>query len=332
MAIPSETSVAEILARITQSAQTSFEGGQHKLVFRAMSSFCRVNLHDVSATTAHEIQQDIMEWVGQFEAHYSRFIPDSLISRINAAAGKDWVAIDPQTELLLNLSQELFTATQGAFDPTALPLIRLWNWKASPPMNPSESAIAAARELVGWNKVQRRPGGMFLPRKGMCLDLGGIGKEYAVDCAMTLAILRKVPNALVDFGQDVRVFGHAPGKQHWLVGLEDAHQPGKCWTGVAVTNHAVASSGDYQRSFLLNGRRYSHIVDPRTGYPAHNDVRSVSIIAPTCATAGLLATSVCILGAKEGLSLIEHRPDAAGAITTDAPKLFSARFLEYMPV
>jgi len=324
-------SASEAVARITESAQTRLEGNLHKLEFRAMSTPCRVNFHGVTAADAKEIQQDVVQWVAQFEARYSRFIPDSLISRINAAAGDHWVEIDPQTELILNLCQELYFFTRGAFDPTALPLIRLWNWKENPPVLPAADDLVAARELVGWNKVQRRPGEIFLPVKGMCLDLGGIGKEYAVDCVMNMIVRRGVHHVLVDFGQDVRVLGHAPEKAHWLIGLEDAALPGKCWAGVAVTNHAVATSGDYMRFFRINGRRYGHIIDPRTGYPALNDVRAASIIAPSCTIAGLLATSACILGAKEALDLIEMHPGAAGAITTETTKLYSRKFHEYIP-
>jgi len=331
MVSASSNSAHEVLARVAQSAQATVEHGLHKLEFRAMSTLCRVNVHGVSAAVARDFQRDVVNWTAQFEARYSRFIPDSLIGRINAAAGEHWVETDPETDRLFNLCQELFFFTRGSFDPTALPLIKLWNWKASPPVMPDDKAIQAALTLVGWNKIQRRPGGIFLPQAGMAIDLGGIGKEYAVDCVMNMAIQRGIPNVLVDFGQDVRVLGHAPDKKFWWIGLEDAKSPGKCWAGVAVTDHAVASSGDYLRHFIFNGRRYGHILDPRTGYPAFNDCRAVSIIAPSCTIAGLLSTSVCILGAKEGLQLIELHPGAAGAVTTETTKLYSRKFHEYIP-
>ena len=327
----SPNSAQEVLVRVTQSAQTTVENGLHKLEFRAMSTLCRVNLHGVSADVARDFQRDVVAWVAQFEARYSRFNPDSLIGRINAAAGEHWVETDPETDQLFNLCQELFFFTRGSFDPTALPLIKLWNWKQRPPVVPDDQTIQAARELVGWNKIQRRVGGIFLPRTGMALDLGGIGKEYAVDCVMNMAIQRGIPNVLVDFGQDVRVRGQAPDKKFWWIGLDDATNPGKCWAGVAVTDHAVATSGDYLRNFESNGRRYGHILDPRTGYPAFNDCRAVSIIAPSCTIAGLLSTSVCILGAKEGLQLVELHPGAAGAVITETTKLYSRKFHEYIP-
>jgi thiamine biosynthesis lipoprotein len=321
----------EVFNRISQSAQNSVERALHKLEFRAMGTHCRVNCHGLSAATARDFQREVVAWVAQFEARYSRFIPDSLISRINAAAGEHWVETDAETDRLFNLCQELFFFTRGSFDPTALPLIKLWDWKQCPPVLPDDKDIQAARALVGWNKIQRRSGGIFLPQPGMALDLGGIGKEYAVDCVMNLAIQRGIPNVLVDFGQDVRGRGHAPDKKFWTIGLDDATNPGTCWAGVAVTDHAVATSGDYLRNFTVNGRRYGHILDPRTGYPAFNDCRAVSIIAPSCTIAGLLATSVCVLGAKEGLQLVELHPGAAGAVTADSTKLYSRKFHEYLP-
>jgi thiamine biosynthesis lipoprotein len=322
-------SAQEVFARVSRSARTVIERGLHKLTFRAMSTDCRIHVHGAAAAKIAEFQQEAVAWVAAFEARYSRFIPDSLIGRINAAAGEHWVDVDPETDRLLGLCQDLVFFTRGAFDPTALPLIRLWNWKANPPAIPDDAAIKAARELVGWNKVQRRPGAIFLPRAGMCLDLGGIGKEYAVDCVMNLALERGLSNVLVDFGQDVRARGFAPEKKFWWIGLEDAKQPGHCWTGVAVTDHAVATSGDYLRHFQINGRRYGHIIDPRSGFPVDNGCRAVSVIAPSCTIAGILSTTAFILGPKEGLHLIESHLGAAGSITTDTTRVHTRRFYEY---
>jgi FAD:protein FMN transferase len=103
----------DVLARVTQSAQSSVEGALHKLQFRAMSTHCQVNCHGVSAATANDFQHDVVAWVAQFEARYSRFIPDSLVGRINAAAGEHWVETDPETDRLFNLCQELFFFTRG---------------------------------------------------------------------------------------------------------------------------------------------------------------------------------------------------------------------------
>ena len=327
----SPNSAAQVIERVGQSARTTHVNGRHKLEFRAMSTMCKVDVHGVPANVAHDFLRDVVTWVAQFEARYSRFIPDSLIGRINAAAGEHWVETDSDTDRLFALCHELFSFTRGSFDPTALPLMRLWNWKASNPVVPTEDAVRSAMEFVGWKKVQRRPGGIFLPERGMALDLGGIGKEYAVDCVANLAAERGIGNVLVDFGQDVRVRGHAPDKKFWLIGLDDAAQPGKCWAGVAVSDHGVATSGDYLRNFVSNGRRYGHIIDPRTGYPAANDCRAATVIAPSCTIAGLLSTSLCILGAHEGMQLVEMHLGAAAAVLTETNKLYSRKFHEYIP-
>jgi thiamine biosynthesis lipoprotein len=321
----------QVLSRVTQSAQTSVDKGLYKLEFQAMSTVCRVHFHGVPADAARDFQREVVAWTAQFEARYSRFIPDSLIGRINAAAGEHWVEIDPETERIFALCQELFFFTHRAFDPTSLPLMKLWDWKKQPHSIPADDRIRAALELVGWNKVERRAGGVFLPVAGMSLDLGGIGKEYAVDCVMNLAAQRGIANVMVDFGRDVRVRGHAPGKTFWWIGLEDPHRSGQCWTGVAVTDHAVATSGDTQRFFEINGRRYSHIIDPRTGYPANNGCRAVSVIAPSCTIAGLFSTTVFILGEKAGLQLIETHPGAAGVVTNNITQFYTKKFHEYIP-
>ena len=331
MVTTTPSSPADAIARVARSARATTRNGVHQLEFQAMSTACGIKSHGVPASTLEAFARDAVAWVGQFEARYSRFIPDSIIGRINAAAGEHWVDIDAETERLFQLCQELFFFTAGSFDPTALPLIQLWNWKQPRTTLPDARAIHTARELVGWNKVQRRPGRIFLPQRGMAIDLGGIGKEYAVDGVTNMALQRGIPNVLVDFGQDVRAIGHAPGKEHWLVGLEDPARPGTCWAGVAVTDQAVATSGDYLRHFVHNGIRYGHILDPRTGYPALNDCRAISVIAPSCTVAGLLATSACILGPQEGMALIESHPAAAAAMTTHNTKFYSRKFHEHLP-
>ena len=329
MGLTATDSTPVVHDRVRQSAHCTATAGYYKLTFTAMSTACRVQFRTIDARLAQEFQTEVLRWVAWFEARYSRFIPDSLVSRINAAAGEHWVEVDAETDALFNLCQEMIFFTRGVFDPTSAPLIRLWNWKASPPVIPTDAQIAAALELVGWRKIQRKPGGIFLPRAGMSLDLGGIGKEYAVDRVCTMALQRGIENVLVDFGQDVRVHGQPPEKGAWHIGLEDPQQPGKCWTGVAVTNHAVATSGDYLRNFTRDGRRFGHIIDPRDGQPVHNGVLSVSVIAPHCTFAGIMSTAAFVLGPKEGMEMMSLCPGVEGAIITETNRVLSKNFYTY---
>jgi thiamine biosynthesis lipoprotein len=319
-----------IRARILQSAAIRREDGLTALTFFAMGTRCRVLVGEALRGEAEAYGEHLLAAVADFEAKFSRFLDGSLISRINAAAGQHWVEVDEEADRLFGLCADLVFFTRGAFDPTALPLIRLWNWKRNPPVVPEDQAIAAARERVGWNKVQRRRGAIFLPQAGMCLDLGGVGKEYAVDLAVALAAQHGLANVLVDFGQDIRARGRPPGRPAWHVGLENPKQPGSCWASVAVTDQAVASSGDYLRHFVHQGRRYGHIIDPRTGYPVHNDCRAVSVVAPACTTAGILTTTAFILGPQDGFNLINSHYGASGAIVTDQGNLITPRFYEHL--
>ncbi len=329
MVLTAPDSTQTVQERVTRSAHYTFENGLHKLSFHAMSTICRVHFQTPNSALARDIQTEVLQWVGWFEARYSRFIPDSLISRINAAAGKEWVGVDAETDALFNLCQDMIFFTRGVFDPTSLPLMRLWNWKAKPPVIPADSAIKAAQELVGWHKVQRRKGAIFLPREGMCLDLGGIGKEYAVDRVLTMVQQRGITNIMVDFGQDVRVSGEAPEKGAWHIGLQDPKNLSRCWTGVAVNNHAVATSGDGIRHFVHEGRRYGHIIDPRTGYPVGNGALSVTVIAPHCTFAGILSTTAFVLGVKEGIELMGLCPGVEGCIITETARNQTRGFYAY---
>lgn len=324
-----ETSETPVLERIQRSASHVVAAGLHRLTFTAMGTTCRVLFHGGASEAMRQFPQAVLAWVAAFEAKYSRFLPDSLLSRINAAAGEHWVEIDRETEALLKLCGEMVFFTRGVFDPTALPLIQLWNWKANPPSMPSDEQLAAARERVGWSKVQRRPGAVFLSRPGMCLDLGGIGKEYAVDQVVSLALGCGIPHMLVDFGQDVRVCGQPPERGAWHIGLEDPRSPGQCWTGVAVSNHAVATSGDYLRHSTREGRRYGHIIDPRNGQPVWNSCLAVTVIAPVCTLAGILTTSAFILGPQEGLNLISLCPGVEGCIITESARHPTRQFFSY---
>lgn len=316
--------------RIRASAKVTARGAAHHLEFQAMATQCRVTFAGGGAAVK-SFPAAALQWVADFEARYSRFLPDSLISRINENAGLGWIETDPETDRIFALCDEAHFLTRGIFEPTALPLIRLWNWKATPPEIPGGAAIAAALKKVGWRKVQRAPGKIFLPEPGMSIDLGGIGKEYAVDRVAHLATQHGLTSVLVDFGQDVFAFGPPPdGRPAWHIGLENPAAPGKCWAGVAALNQAVATSGDYLRRFEVNGVRYGHIIDARTGSPVANGCRSVSVIAPTCTLAGIFSTAAFVLGPEDGLKLIDSTPNVSGCITTEHGRVSSRRFQNHV--
>ncbi len=317
-----------VLDRVGRTTTWETSGGMTTLAFQAMGTRCAVRFSG-DGRDIRSLGERIAVWTAGFEMRYSRYQPDSLVSRINSNAGIAWTEIDAETERLFALCDQLVFFTRMAFDPTALPLIRLWDWKALDLRVPTDPEVNQARALVGWRKLERRNGAVRLPIAGMEIDLGGIGKEYAVDCVAQMVAEAKVPGAIVDFGQDVRVVGLPPGKPFWHIGLEDPLKPGNCWCGVAVKDAAVASSGDYQRSRMSGTRRIGHIIDPRTGYPVDNGCRAVSVIGPSCTLAGILSTTAFVLGPREGLPLIQSQPGAAGVISTDTSRVHTRNFHEF---
>ena len=300
-----------------------------KLAFHALGTQCEVQ-YAADEMQAAGFERAAVSWVTAFEAKYSRFKPDSLVSRINSAAGRDWIEVDAEMEGLLQLCDTLHFMTQGVLDPTALPLIQLWNYKAEHPRVPTDAEVSAALSLVGWKKVQRRAGKIFLPTSGMALDFGGFGKEYAVDVVAQLALDHGITSALVDFGHDLRASGAPPGRPAWHVGLEDPQKPGAAAGSVAVVGKGVASSGDYLRCFTAGGKRYGHIIDPRNGRPVANGCSQATVIAGTCLQAGVLSTTAFVLGVPRGLEFIQACPGAEGLILTDKTRAQTRGFFNYV--
>lgn len=295
-----------------------------------MGTRCSLQFTCADSERARAFERRAVSWVQAFEAKYSRFQPDSLISRINAAAGREWVPVDAKTEALFELCDTLHQFTRGILDPTMLPLIRLWDYKAKSPVIPDADAIAASLELTGWRKVRRTAGRVMLPREGMALDLGGFGKEYAVDMVAGLAAEHGINGVLVDFGHDLFALGSPHDAALWHIGLEDPAHPGTHNASIAITNKGVASSGDYLRCFVVNGTRYGHIIDPRDGRPVSNGCTQATVVADNCLLAGVLSTTAFVLGARTGLEFIEDFPGAEGLITTTVARAQTKGFFNYV--
>lgn len=303
-----------------------------RLAFPALGTRCEVQY----CAPGGEVQAAAFEraavgWVAAFEARYSRFRPESELSRINAAAGREAVEVDADMERMLGLCETVYRMTQGMLDPTALPLIRLWDWKSRPASLPAAEAIDGARRLVGWPRVQRSPGRIFLPEAGMALDFGGFGKEYAVDRVAALAREHGIENALVDFGRDLCGLGAPPGRPAWHIGLEDPRHPGRTWTSVAIAgSRGVASSGDYVRNFVVDGRRYGHIVDPRTGWPVAHGCEQATVIGSSCLQAGVLSTAAFVLGVPAALPWLESFPGVEAALVAGPVRAQTRGFFHYV--
>ena len=303
--------------------------GVRRVEFRALGTPCSIAFRHPDDRVALQFAADALGWLDSFEAKFSRFRETSLLWRINAAAGKEWVETDAEMERMLDLAEGVHNLTDGILDASMLPLLRVWDWKTVHTSLPAAEEIQKALSLTGWRKVQRRRNGVFLPHEGMGLDFGGFGKEFAVDRIARIAADKGVRDALIDLGRDIYALGGNGVHPFWHIGIEDALQPGRCRSGVALSNRAVSASGDYARSFLHGGRRYGHILDPRTGWPVANGVRGVNVVAQSCLEAGVYSTALCILGTHDGLRFASRARNVEALIQTDTGVSSSPGFVRW---
>lgn len=237
----------------------------------------------------------------RIERKFSRYLPDSVITRINTAKGMP-VSVDAETAALLDYADACWVLSEGRFDVTSGILRRVWRFDGSDRV-PDEDSINTLLPLIGWDKV-RWEAPLLTLSDGMEIDLGGIGKEFAVDRAADMARAFTDASVLVNFGGDLACTAPRGGDRGWIVGIEDPNPPGDgAIAGSAARasfefkRGGIATSGDARRFVLRNGRRYGHILDPSTGWPVEGAPRSVTVVAPTCTEAGILATLAMLHGA-----------------------------------
>ena len=308
-------SVKELQRKLSAAELEDVGDGFWEIQFYALGSECELFFAADNSKEATDFVNAAFSWLAAFEAKFSRFRPDSLISQINRQAGIDWTEVDAETEMLLELCDNAHFITKGAFDATSLPISLLWDWKRSRDALPTKEEIQAARDLVGWKRLQRAPGRVFLPQKGMMLDFGGVGKELAVDCLTRVGQAYGIQHLMVDLGGDIAVRGEPPEGGGWYVGLEDPADNNRCYCGIHLKDGAaIATSGDYRRCFQLDGLTFGHIVDSRTGWPVANGTRAATVIAPRCTTAGLLSTSAMVMGGQEAIGMLERNPGVQGCL------------------
>jgi thiamine biosynthesis lipoprotein len=256
--------------------------------FRAMGGNNEIVIAAGDEALANSAMADAMQEVLRIERKFSRYRDDSVVSRINAGAGgAEPVPCDPETGKLLEFADALYRQSGGLFDITSGILRRAWNF--SEPALPDPRALAALRERIGWERVERGAGGVRLPDAGMELDFGGFGKEYAADRAATLLAERGLAHGYVNLGGDIRAVGPQADGAPWLIGVQDPRRRGQLVATIPVSRGALATSGDYERYFELDGTRYCHVLDPRTGYPVMHWA-SVTVLAPMAIVAGSYST------------------------------------------
>jgi FAD:protein FMN transferase len=237
------------------------------------------------------------------------FHKPSALARLNEAAGTGAVVVDPELFTLVERSLKIARDTNGAFDPTIGPLTRLWHFSAGEPRLPDPSEIAEALGKLGWEKIKLDPHShaVLLTEPGMAIDLGAFAKGYALERARDRIKERGISSALVNIGGDIMAMGEKEPGKPWRVGIQDPRNPTSMVAVVAAKDRAVITSGDYERFFVKEGKRYHHILDPKTGYPAES-LQSATILADDPSTTQPMGTALFVLGVQEGLKYVESKP------------------------
>lgn len=271
-----------------------------RLAFEAMASTCEVVLADDGAERAHALAQSAIAEAKRIEYKYSRYRPDSIVSRINAAAGADWVECDEETMALFDYADTLFHNSGGLFDITSGVLRKAWDFRSA--KLPSAGELTPLLELIGWQRVERKQAHIRLPEADMEVDFGGFGKEYAADRAAEVLAAQGVQHGYVNLAGDMRILGPKPDGEPWLIGIQDPRRKDELIATIPVASGALATSGDYERYFELDGKRYCHVLDPYTGMPV-SYWRSVSVLAPLAIVAGSCST-IAMLKQQDGLDFL----------------------------
>jgi len=260
------------------------------------------------------------EEIRRIDRLLSTYKEDSKISDVNRRAAHQPVAMGKDFWNVIVASRRHFELSGGAFDPTVYPLMRMWGFAKREGRIPTEAEMEETQRLIGFGKVALDGAGQTIGfrRQGMALDFGGIAKGYAVDRAIAALEAMGATHAIVDAGGNFYALGAPESRQSWQVGIRHPLRRDEIIARLPVADKGVATSGNYERFFEIDGKKYCHIMDPRTGQPVEG-MLSATVLADTAIAADALSTSVFVLGEEKGMRLIESLPGVEGMLIVRQP-------------
>jgi FAD:protein FMN transferase len=270
--------------------------------FAAMGTRCAIHVHAHRKLIVPTARAAIAE-VNRIEAKYSRYLPVSFLSEINrCAAAGGALSVDEETAALLDYAERCYQLSEGLFDITSGAFRRVWDFRSG--RIPDLSEIDKILPLVGFGKLSWQKPLLSFPFAGMEIDFGGIAKEYAADRAAAICRSAEIASALVDLGGDIAIVGSQPGGEPWHIGISDPQQPDRAFARIFLCAGGLASSGNYARYIIIGGKRFSHIVNPLTGWPI-DEVTTVSVSADQCLVAGSFSTIAMLMG-RRGIAWLQR--------------------------
>ena len=262
-----------------------------------MGSPCSIQLYATHAEQAQQVAQLVMDDVYRLEARYSRYRSNSFLSEINRVAElAGSIDVDAETAGLLDYAATCYQQSEGLFDVTSGILRQAWNFKSN--TIPESRIIESLLKKIGWDKLRWHSPTLTFSVAGMEIDLGGVVKEYATDRAASLCREAGIHHGVINLGGDIKIIGPHDDGSPWRIAIKHPRNPDGILTTLTLESGAVASSGDYERCIMLNGVRYGHVLNPKTGWPV-NYMAAVSVIGEFCVVAGS-ASTIAMLKQEQG--------------------------------
>lgn len=270
--------------------------------------------------------------IRRIEKLLTTFSDDSETSLINKNAGIEPVVVSAETFNLIERSVRISKITQGAFDITYGSVDKhLWNFDVNMKSLPDKETAHKLVRLINYRNIilDSENSTVFLKEEGMRIGFGGIGKGYAAERAKYIMMQMGAESGLVNASGDLTAWGYQPNGKHWTIGIINPNEAGQVFSYLDITNMAIATSGNYEKYILINGKKYSHTIDPRTGLPV-TGIKSVTIISPNAEIADAMATPVTIMGINAGLNMINQIKDIEAIIIDDRDILYKSNNINFI--
>lgn len=315
-------------AETTNGAKVSTDGGTKSLEQTFYIYDTIVNIKVFGDKVAQKNMDDIQQMLERMDKEFSRTKQDGELYAVNRAAGKEAVAVSDETLDIVKLSLKYAEEMDGLFDPTIGPLVDLWNIGNGGDHVPPQAEIDKAKAMTNYKDVivDDKAKTVKLAKEGMVLDMGGIGKGYAADRIADYLKEQGLDSAMINLGgSSIIALGNKPNGSPWNIGLQDPDQSRGTQLGtIKIADEVIDASGVYERFFMQDGVRYHHILDPRTGFPSQNGLKSITIMSPNATDADALSTGVFLMGLEEGMKYIESLPEKVDAFfITDDNKIYA---------
>jgi thiamine biosynthesis lipoprotein len=305
-------------------------GNLRKRSLRLMGNRFEITVREPDENRAAWLIERAIAEISRIEGLLSTFLPESETNLINEMAGITPVEVSGEMIALIQRAQRISEVTQGAFDLSYGSIDkRLWNFDLTMKSLPDAAVARKSVRLINFRNIEVDPLNrtVFLKEKGMRIGFGGIGKGYAADRAKEVLIKEGVTSGIVNASGDLTTWGKQENGEPWTIGIADPNAASHLFSYINITDMSVATSGNYEKFVEINGKRYSHTIDPRTGMPV-SGIKSVTIISPFAELSDALATPVMIMGTEIGLDMLNQMKQVAALIIDDSNRLKTTRNIQ----